>query len=239
MLIEGMTDNVQQPIKRDADGNLCVAGTLGGSSSSTGFVPTGTVALSATVASARVQLAATGTVVVIRNYGPSRAYVKLGGSGISAAVTDYPVDPYTCEVLGRTEATETYLAALCDTGGTATLSISTGTGGFETGTTPAITGAVAVSAMPASATATLANVAGSASSVTVLAANTERKGVVIHNDSTAILYLKFGTTASATSFSYKLNGGETFESAMPVVYTGIITGIWASATGAARVTELT
>lgn len=90
-----------------------------------------------------------------------------------------------------------------------------------------------------SATATLANVSGSASSVTLLAANTARKGCVIMNDSTAILYVKFGATASATSFTYKLSGGETLELLGPVVYTGIITGIWASATGAARVTELT
>lgn len=88
-------------------------------------------------------------------------------------------------------------------------------------------------------TATLANVASSASSVTLLAANAARQGAVIMNDSTAILYIKFGATASATSFTYKLNGGETWESPPAPIYTGIITGIWASANGAARVTELT
>jgi hypothetical protein len=101
-------------------------------------------------------------------------------------------------------------------------------------------GSLKVSAVAGTtANATLANVAGSASSVTILAANTARKGVVVMNDSTAILYLKFGTTASATSFTYKLAGGDTWESAMPITYTGLITGIWASATGAARVTEIT
>jgi hypothetical protein len=103
-------------------------------------------------------------------------------------------------------------------------------------------GNLCVAGAPAShssSTATLANVAGSASSVTLAAANASREGVVIMNDSTAILYVKFGATASATSFTYKLNGGETYESSGPVIYTGIITGIWASATGAARVTELT
>lgn len=87
-------------------------------------------------------------------------------------------------------------------------------------------------------TATLSNVAASATSVTVLAANTSRMGVIIVNDSTAILYLKFGTTASTTSFTYKLNPGDTWEMAAPV-HTGVLDGIWSSATGSARVTEQT
>lgn len=93
------------------------------------------------------------------------------------------------------------------------------------------------------ATATLANVSGSASSVTLQAANTARKGLVVVNDSTAILYVKFGSTASTTSFTYYLAGTVSGAPSMlelpGVVYTGIVTGIWASATGAARVTELT
>jgi len=85
------------------------------------------------------------------------------------------------------------------------------------------------------ATGTLSNVAASATSVTVLAANTARLKAVFYNDSTVNLYLKFGTTASATSFSYLLNAGMTLEETH---YNGIITGIWASATGNARVTEV-
>lgn len=92
---------------------------------------------------------------------------------------------------------------------------------------------------PAAPTATLSNVSGSASNVTILAANANRKRVVIHNDSTATLYLKFGVTASATSFTHKLIGGAVYESPSMPVYTGIIDGIWSSATGAARVTEFT
>jgi hypothetical protein len=89
------------------------------------------------------------------------------------------------------------------------------------------------------ATATLSNVAASASSVTILAANTARKRVVIHNDSTATLLLKFGATASATSFTHKLLGGASYESPSNPIYTGRIDGIWSSATGSARVTEFT
>lgn len=89
-------------------------------------------------------------------------------------------------------------------------------------------------------TATLSNVAASASSVTVLALNTSRKGCVVVNDSTVGVYLKFGSAASATSYSYRLEAKQTLE--LPngnVLYDGIITGIWDSATGNARVTELT
>lgn len=87
-------------------------------------------------------------------------------------------------------------------------------------------------------TATLSNVSASASSVTVLAANTSRKRAVIHNDSTAKVRLKFGSTASASSFTYALNAYETYETPTSGLYTGIITGIWDSATGTARVTEM-
>lgn len=99
-------------------------------------------------------------------------------------------------------------------------------------------GATVVTARP-TATATLANVASSATSVTILASNTSRKGAVIVNDSTQILYLKFGATASATSFTYQLAAGETLEiPGANILYTGIIDGLWASANGNARVTEL-
>jgi hypothetical protein len=88
-------------------------------------------------------------------------------------------------------------------------------------------------------TTALSNVSGTASNTTILAANANRKRVVIVNDSTATLYLKFGATASATSYTYLLYGGDTYESPSNPIYTGQIDGIWASATGAARVTEFT
>lgn len=87
------------------------------------------------------------------------------------------------------------------------------------------------------ATATLTNVAASATSVTVLASNTSRVGAQIYNDSTVLLYLKFGTTASTTSFTVLLVASAYYE--VPAGYNGKIDGIWASATGTARVTEIT
>ena len=93
-----------------------------------------------------------------------------------------------------------------------------------------------VSAPSSSSTATLANVSGSASSVTLQASNTSRKKLTIFNDSSTNLYIKYGSSASSTSFSYKLAPLDTLEEQ---TYTGIVTGIWDSATGAARMTELT
>lgn len=87
-------------------------------------------------------------------------------------------------------------------------------------------------------TTTLSNVAASATNVTVLAANTARKRLIIHNDSTSKVRLKFGATASSTSFTLALNAYETYESPPFNIYTGIIDGIWETATGSARVTEM-
>lgn len=81
------------------------------------------------------------------------------------------------------------------------------------------------------------SVSGSATSVTLLASNTARLGATITNDSTAILYVKFGATASTTSYTVKMQPDQYFE--VPFGYRGIIDGIWASAAGAARITELT
>jgi hypothetical protein len=90
---------------------------------------------------------------------------------------------------------------------------------------------------PISSTSTLTNVAGSASSVTLLALNTSRRGATIVNDSAALLYVKLGTTASATSYTVRMTPNAYYE--VPFGYTGRIDGIWGAATGNARITELT
>lgn len=87
-------------------------------------------------------------------------------------------------------------------------------------------------------TPTLANVSASASSVTLFAANTAAKGRILFNDSASALYLKYGSTASATSCTYKIPANSNWEMPPSPVYTGIITGIWDTATGNARITEL-
>lgn len=87
------------------------------------------------------------------------------------------------------------------------------------------------------ASSTTSSVAGSATTVTILAANGGRRGATVFNDSTAALYLKLGSGASTSDFTVNMAENGYFE--VPFNYTGILTGVWASATGNARVTELT
>lgn len=97
-------------------------------------------------------------------------------------------------------------------------------------------------ALNTSGTATLSTVAGSASSVTILAANTSRKMAAVFNDSThaaAVLYLSFGSTASTTNYTVQIASGSYYEFPTPI-YTGVVDGLWSSNTTAnARVTEFT
>jgi hypothetical protein len=87
------------------------------------------------------------------------------------------------------------------------------------------------------ATATVTSVADTASSTTLLASNASRLGASITNDSSARLYVKLGTTASATDYTVSLAQNDYYE--VPFGYTGRIDGIWASDpnAGAARITE--
>lgn len=84
--------------------------------------------------------------------------------------------------------------------------------------------------------ATTANVSSSASSVTLFTAMSGVRGRTVYNDSTAVLYLKFGATASSTSYTVQLAAGDYYEFPSPC-YGGLVDGIWASANGAARTTQ--
>jgi len=88
-----------------------------------------------------------------------------------------------------------------------------------------------------SSTGTITSVASSATSVTLKAANSSRKSLVIYNDSTAILYVATANVTATTSvFTFKLDPGGVYEE---YGYTGIVVGFWATANGNARVTERT
>lgn len=88
-------------------------------------------------------------------------------------------------------------------------------------------------------TGTGTQVADSATAVEIVAANADRKGVYIHNNSTVNLFIRLGTVnPTVTDFTDVIPPEQTFKD---FVYTGQIKGIWASdpGTGGANVTELT
>ena len=86
-------------------------------------------------------------------------------------------------------------------------------------------------------TATVTSVASSASSVNLLDAERGRVGASIFNKSNSRLYIKFGTTASASDFSVMLEPYALYE--LPDYYrNGRVDGIWTSVHGAALVTEV-
>jgi hypothetical protein len=91
----------------------------------------------------------------------------------------------------------------------------------------------------ASATGTVTSVTAATTSATLHASNTARLGLAVYNDSTAILYLALAAPASTTSYTVQIPAGGYYELPTGVIYTGIVTGIWSAANGAARVTELT
>ncbi len=88
-----------------------------------------------------------------------------------------------------------------------------------------------------SQTAATSTVAASVSSVQLFAANTSRIRARIVNDSNKLLYVKAGTTASATDYTKLLGAGEDW--LVDAGYIGRIDGIWESANGSARLTEYT
>jgi hypothetical protein len=87
--------------------------------------------------------------------------------------------------------------------------------------------------------ATLSNVASQDTNINLLASAGTRRGVIIHNDDTGVLYVKYGSTASTTSYTVKIPVDGYWEMPGPI-YTGAIDGIWVtSGSGSARITELT
>lgn len=85
--------------------------------------------------------------------------------------------------------------------------------------------------------ATVTSVSDSDSSQQLVASNTDRKGLIIVNDSSQILYIKFGGAAGTTDYSIRLVPFGTYEMGYPK-YLGAIHGIWAAnGSGSARITE--
>lgn len=89
---------------------------------------------------------------------------------------------------------------------------------------------------PFTTNATVSSVNSSASNVTLLSAKQGRRGFTIWNNSSAILYVKLGATATSSDCTKKLIADEFWF--CPIEYNGRVDGIWASANGSALVTEI-
>ena len=86
--------------------------------------------------------------------------------------------------------------------------------------------------------ANVISISQSVGTINILLGNLDRRGFICCNDSTASLYLKYGSSASLTDYSIFIPAHSMYESIMN--YTGLITGIWASAgAGFARITQVT
>lgn len=92
-------------------------------------------------------------------------------------------------------------------------------------------------------TSTVTSVASSATNVTLLAENINRKFFSLSNDSNQDVYVKFGATATSSSFTIKMakkSGTQLAYYESPNnCYTGKIDAIWDSANGSMRITEIT
>lgn len=100
-----------------------------------------------------------------------------------------------------------------------------------------VLGEVEITSFPSSGSSSVTSVNDSNTNQTLLSADPSRKMAIIFNDSTEILYVKLGATATTTDYSFQVQPKGYFE--MPAqAYSGQIDGIWAAnASGAAKITQ--
>jgi len=87
-------------------------------------------------------------------------------------------------------------------------------------------------------TAVITSITASVTSVTALAANTNRLGATFVNNSASTAYLAFAATATNAAFTYRMGPNSTLELPRPT-YNGVISIIWTTAVGALLCTEIT
>jgi hypothetical protein len=85
--------------------------------------------------------------------------------------------------------------------------------------------------------AEVTRVASSASAVELKAANRNRRGITIYNESTANLYIKCGQSATTSDYTVMVPPSGYVNFRGNPIYVGLITGVWATANGAAQITE--
>ena len=86
-------------------------------------------------------------------------------------------------------------------------------------------------------TPTTTSVESSGTSVTVLAANSNRRGISVMNDSTSVLRLSFTTPATTANAFIAMQPQSFLYLDQQLLVGNIIYGIWTAANGTAQVTE--
>jgi hypothetical protein len=139
--------------------------------------------------------------------------------------------------LAPTEGGARRIPFIVDPDNPGTAYLAAGKGGMDMGS--GRTEGAAAYAIPVPAdTATRTSVASATTDTLLLTANPDRLGAFIFNASSAILYVGLGTAAVTSSdCTWAIPAGDPWS--VPENFTGEIRGCWASANGAAKVTELT
>lgn len=189
-----------------------------------------------------------GDVTINNGSGASAVNIQDGGNSITVdnaalSVTGGGVESTALRVTIANDSTG--LLSVDDNGSSLTVdnagtfavqAAQSGTWTVQPGNTANTTAWLVNEVRPSSSSVT--SVAASASNVTLLASTATRRGATFYNDSTSACYLKYGATASTSSFTVKIFGNG-FHEIDRAVYTGQIDAIWDSATGNMRITELT
>ena len=81
------------------------------------------------------------------------------------------------------------------------------------------------------------SVASSTSSVQLVAANANRKGISIYNNSTAALFLSYATPATAANSFMQMQPGTLLMLDQQLIVSSAIYGLWTAANGTAQVTQ--
>ena len=91
------------------------------------FNPLGnTTLLFASSTSSNTALHSEGNTLLIRNYGPDRAYARRGANTVNASAVDYPIEPFTADYIYRNTSTHTHVALICNLGASANISLNCG-----------------------------------------------------------------------------------------------------------------
>lgn len=108
---------------------------------------------------------------------------------------------------------------------------------LPTGAATEATAVALLARVPAAVTPTVSSVASSATSVTLIASNANRRRLTIANDSTAILRVGYTSPVSLTTASYVVPAGGLLVLSGDLNTTGALYGIWEAANGRAQITE--